>query len=311
MRLRCVFVYAWRVFYHAGRFDPASGARRRGAHTSAPRRRVLRAAAVRLRRPRWRRQRRCSSGRGGGGSGGGETKACTDAFVSLSPLPTETMACTHTFVSSASLGDTKACMHAIVSPRSLSSEMMASMHAIVSPGFSRVFIRYSSGETMACTYAIVSSGRALCETKACTDAFVSRMRGGDGPACDGPAGAGPLALCLAHAGDGPAKSRVHLVNAALSHACGGRADGFRAQLPNGFSLAREGRSPPIRRRGASDRLFSRARDGPWPGRPRPGPAARVRTHGDAAEPAWRCRGARASAPRRGSGRPSARRGSRV
>lgn len=276
-------MYAWRVFYHAGRSDPASGARRRGAHTSAPRRRVLGAAAVRWRRPRWRRQRRCGVGHDGGavaatrrprrysGHGGGETKACTDAFVSLSPLPTETMACTHTFVSSASLGDTKACMHAIVSPRSLSSEMMASMHAIVSPGFSRVFIRYSSGETMACTYAIVSSGRALCETKASVHAFVSRMRG-DGPACDGPAGAGPLALCLTHAGgDGPAKSRVHLVNAALSHACGGRADRFRAQLPNGFSLAREERSPPIRCRGASDRLFSRARDGPWPGRPRPGP----------------------------------------
>lgn len=285
MRLRCVFVYAWRVFYHAGRSDPASGARRRGAHTSAPRHRVLGAAAVRLRRrlqrrPRWRcghdggavaaaaaiwrSRRRCGcGGRGGGGSGGGETKACTDAFVSLSPLPTETMACTHTFVSSASLGDTKACMHAIVSPRSLSSEMMASMHAIVSSGIPR------ARQWRARTRLFHLDALYVRQRRVRTP--LSRACGGTGRHVMAPPERGRLPFVSRMRGDGPAKSRVHLVNAALSHACGGRADGFRAQLPNGFSLAREGRSPPIRRRGASDRLFSRARDGPWPGRPRPEP----------------------------------------
>lgn len=120
----------------------------------------------------------------------GETKASTDAKVSLRQPPSEINACTHAFVSPGlsrcNLSETKVSKDAKISLRPARSKTMASMdanislepalnktlasmHANVSPG---LFHRKRS-ETNASMDAMISLSTAPSETKACMHTFVS------------------------------------------------------------------------------------------------------------------------------------------
>ena len=103
----------------------------------------------------------------------GETKASTDAKVSLRQPPSEINACTHAFVSPGlsrcNLSETKVSKDAKISLRPARSKTMASVQANVSPG---LFHRKRS-ETNASMDAMISLSTAPSETKACMHAFVS------------------------------------------------------------------------------------------------------------------------------------------
>lgn len=123
----------------------------------------------------------------------GETKASTDAKVSLRQPPSEINACTNAFVSPGlsrcNLSETKVSKDAKISLRPARSKTMASVHALVSLGLflrkpsepnacmnTNISLRTALSKTLASMHANVSPGlfhRKRSETNASMDAMIS------------------------------------------------------------------------------------------------------------------------------------------